>query len=269
MATQRPGQPSVISRLRHRWTAAGQHTFHDLRRDWAAARAASDNPLLRCGEKHFSQFDEDGILLETLRRLELASGRFIEIGVGDGTENNTLVLMAHGWRGQWIGGEPLAWQPSGKRLTFTQAFVTAESVCGLVSGDCDVLSLDIDGNDYWVARALLGRMAPRVLIVEYNARCPPPVRFVMPYDPEHRWDGSDYFGASLAAWSELLGGFGYRAVCCSYQGTNAFFVRTSDSARFADVPVALDRLYRPAVHVAPFDTGHRVSPRTLAVLEQQ
>lgn len=261
---------SFLHRFRHRWALIGRRAYHDIRRDWEAAKAANGNPLLRCGAKYFSQFDEDGILLEILRRLDIAAGRFVEIGVGNGTENNTLILMAHGWSGLWIGAEPLVWQPSGKRLTFKQAFVTAEGVCDLMGdGACDVLSLDIDGNDYWVAQTLLGHITPRVVIVEYNAKCPPPIRFVMPYDPTHRWDGSDYFGASLAAWADLLSEFAYRPVCCSYLGTNAFFVRSTDQNRFADVPCALADLYRPFARLGSFESGHRASPRTLAVLERQ
>jgi hypothetical protein len=242
---------------------------YDLRCEWLREIAASPNPLLRAGAKYFSQFDEDGILLEILRRLDLDAGSFIEIGVGDGTENNTLILLARGWSGRWLGGETLTWVPSGKRLKFRQAFVTQENVRDLLSGaPCDVLSIDIDGNDYWIAQVLLGHMAPRVVIVEYNAKFPPPVSFVMPYDAAHQWDGSDYFGASLAAWSELLGRHGYVPVCCSYMGSNAFFVRAAEREQFADVSLDLTSLYRPALYVAPFTLGHPTSSKTLAQMER-
>jgi len=261
---------SLFERLKRRWTNTGQVAAHSVRRDWQAALATHPNPLLRRGEKHFSQFDEDGILLEILRRLHLTQGRFLEIGVGDGTENNTLILIAHGWSGQWLGAETLAWEPSGRRLQFTRTFVTAENVVSLLqSRDVDVFSLDIDGNDWWVAQTLLAHISPRVIVVEYNAKVPPPVAFVMPYDANHRWDGSDYYGASLAGWAALFERFGYIPVCCSFQGTNAFFVRAADRHLFADVPATLAELYRPAVHIVPYDTGHRTSPRTLAALERQ
>ena len=251
------------------WPVVRRRKDYELRCAWLSEIAASPNPLLRAGAKYFSQFDEDGILLEILRRLDLDAGTFIEIGVGEGTENNTLILLARGWSGSWLGGESLAWIPSGKRLNFRQAFVTAENVLDLLPGaSCDVLSVDIDGNDYWVAKALLGHVAPRVVIVEYNPKFPPPVSFVMPYDAAHLWDGSDYHGASLAAWSELFGRHGYVPVCCSYMGTNAFFVRAAERGRFADVPTDLASLYRPALYAMPYAVGHPTSSKTLAHMER-
>jgi hypothetical protein len=262
-----------LRELKQSWTSISsiRRLAHlTLRRNWESAKSASQNPLLRCGQKYFSQFDEDGILLEILRRLGVDSGRFIEVGVGDGSENNTIILLAHGWSGLWIGAEPLIWRPSGRRLVFRQSFITVENASELVGNDHgDVFSLDIDGNDYWIAKAILPTLRPRVVIVEYNAKFPPPVRFVMPYDPGHRWDKTDYCGASLAAWADLLVPHGYFPVCCSYQGTNVFFVRIEDREQFADVPSALADLYRPADYFAPFETGHPASPKTLVALERQ
>jgi hypothetical protein len=243
---------------------------HHLVAEWRRGVAADPNPLLRAGAKYFSQFDEDGILLEVLRRLGVTGGRFLEIGVGDGTENNTIILMAQGWSGRWVGAEPLAWRPSGHRLVFERAVVTAENVLSLVGEDRpDVFSLDVDGNDFWIARALLGRQRPRVLVLEYNGKFPPPVRFVKPYVPDSRWDHSDYFGASLASWVDLLAPMGYRLVCCSYMGTNAFFVRDADAAAFGDVPADPAALFRQAVYLDPVGLGHATSPHTLAELERQ
>ncbi len=251
------------------WPVVSRRFDHQLYRSWREAVAADPNPLLRAGAKYFSQFDEDGILLEILRRLDMTGSRqFVEIGVGDGTESNTLILIALGWSGLWLGAEPLAWRPSGKRLTFKQAYVTRDNVRDLLSGAaCDVFSLDIDGNDYWIAEAALERLAPRVLIVEYNAKFPPPIRFVVPYSATHRWDGSDWYGASLSSWIDLLAGRGYVPICCSYSGLNAFFVRRDNVDRFHDVPSDPALLFRPALYVNPFNPGHPTSPKTIEVLE--
>jgi hypothetical protein len=243
---------------------------HHLVTEWRRSVAADANPLLRAGAKYFSQFDEDGILLEILRRLGITGGRFLEIGVGDGTENNTIILMARGWSGLWIGGEPLAWHPSGRRLVFKHAFVTAENVVSLVGEDnCDVFCLDVDGNDFWIADAVLKRHRPRVLVFEYNGKFPPPIKFVKPYVPDHRWDHSDYFGVSLASWVDLLAPMGYRLVCCSYMGANAFFVREADAGAFSDVPADPAALFRQAVYLDPVRLGHSTSPQTLAELERR
>jgi hypothetical protein len=71
---------------------------HDLllRSEWRAYVASAKNPLNKCGRKYFSQADEDGITLEILRRIDARSGTFAEIGVGNGLENNTLILLAAG-----------------------------------------------------------------------------------------------------------------------------------------------------------------------------
>jgi hypothetical protein len=241
----------------------------NVRRDWTAAMLASSNPLFRAGAKYYSQFDEDGILLEILRRLKLERGRFVEIGVGDGMENNTIILLVHGWTGLWLGNQTLAWSPTGTRLRFQQTMVSPDNVAGLVGDDpIDVLGLDVDGNDYWILKALLARSQPRVLVLEYNGKFPPPVRFVMPFDASHGWSGGDYFGASLSAWAALLEPLGYRPVCCSYMGLNVFFIRQEDEHAFEDVTRDLTQLYRPSQYLAPFAAGHPVSPRTLEAIER-
>jgi hypothetical protein len=77
-----------------------------IRNDRRAKAAAHANPLLRFGEKYYSQNDEDGILLEIVRRIGLGSNAtFLEYGVGNGFENNTLIWLMSGWRGGWVGGE--------------------------------------------------------------------------------------------------------------------------------------------------------------------
>ena len=70
-----------------------------LRAEWARSMSAAKNPLNRFGAKYFSQTDEDGITLEIIRRLGITAGTFAELGVGNGIENNTLILLASGWRG--------------------------------------------------------------------------------------------------------------------------------------------------------------------------
>ena len=92
-----------------------------------------------------------------------------------------------------------------------------------VPDEPDLVSIDLDGNDYWVWRALTYR--PRVLVAEYNANISPDESLVMPYDPAHRWNGTDYYGASLRALRDLGVEKGYELVYCNRAGVNAFFVR--------------------------------------------
>ena len=70
-----------------------------VERYWRDKRAASANPLVKAGQKYFSQNDEDGITLDILRRIGLESGTFVEFGAGDGLENNSLILLMRGWKG--------------------------------------------------------------------------------------------------------------------------------------------------------------------------
>ena len=111
-----------------------------------------------------------------------------------------------------------------------QANVTRENVNVLLGAadvpeDCDLLTIDIDGNDYWVWQAILKNPLrnPRVVQIEYNALAP--AQWEMPYDPEHVWDGSDWFGASLSSLIQLGAENGYLCVGCEAEGANAFFLR--------------------------------------------
>jgi hypothetical protein len=95
------------------------------------------NPLNAFGGKCFSQTDEDGITLEILTRLKcIDNGTFAEFGVGNGTENNTLILKALGWKGFWVGGEDLAFEIKEPEEIFSyfKAWITLENIDGLAGG---------------------------------------------------------------------------------------------------------------------------------------
>jgi hypothetical protein len=86
-----------------------------------------------------------------------------------------------------------------------------------------LLSIDIDGNDYWVWAAVR-RWRPRVVVIEYNAFHLPPKRWVMQEDDAYRWAGTTHFGASLASLTALAHDKGYELVATDSRGVNAFFV---------------------------------------------
>jgi hypothetical protein len=140
-----------------------QHDFH-MRAQWEMSTSGARNPLNRFGAKYFSQTDEDGITLEIVRRIGIKGGTFAELGVGDGLENNTLILLASGWRGFWIGAQDLCFDHrlNPKRFAFIKAWVSLENVTHLVqqgfahisTNELDVLSLDLDGNDFYFAQEL-------------------------------------------------------------------------------------------------------------------
>jgi hypothetical protein len=204
-----------------------------------AERYADSRCLTRRGYKAFSQFDEDGLLDEIFRRIGTTSRFFAEIGVGNGLENNTLALLLAGWRGLWVEADPASLEHirtefreplADGRLALQGSFVTAENVeellaRGGVPEEPDLLSIDIDGNDYWVWKAIR-RFRPRAVVVEYNASLGRSARVVRPYDPAFRWDGTTGFGASLAALEALGREKGYALVGCSIAGVNALLVRS-------------------------------------------
>jgi len=201
-------------------------------------RLADPRRLIKFGYRVYSQSDEDGILHEIFRRIGEGGRTFVELGSGDGVENNSLFLLVQGWRGLWLEGsarrvaaakKALAEPIREGRLKVVQHFVTAANIDTAIqrntpSKDIDLLSIDLDGNDYYVLDAIRS-VHPRVIVAEYNAKYPSDVAWVMEYNEAHRWDGTDYFGASLKALAMLLARRGYALVGCNLLGCNAFFVR--------------------------------------------
>ncbi len=122
-------------------------------------------------------------------------------------------------------------------------FITAENIEPLfqkygVPPEFDLLSIDIDGNDYWVWKAI-EQFRPRVVVIEYNANKGPDASVTIPYDPAFRWDKSDYQGASLRALEKLGKEKGYTLVATDPCGVNAFFVLNSlVPGNFAPPPFA-------------------------------
>jgi hypothetical protein len=251
-----------------------ERLLNEQRLHEAVASAVARNPLLAYGHKAYSQNDEDGLIEEVLRRCGLAAtGVFVELGVGDGTENNSLNLLIKGWRGVWLGGEPVRVRSDGQRLRFRQCWIDRDNAAPMVREELaalgvdqpDLVSLDLDGNDYHITEALLrSGLRPALWVAEYNARFSADTRWVMPYDPTHRWQGTDYYGASLAAFADLFTPLGYRLVCCNANGVNAFFVGPAHVERFADIAHECASLYMPANFRAYPYAGH---PMDLRVIE--
>jgi hypothetical protein len=235
----------------------------------AKPRNADPKRLLRYGFKVYSQNDEDGIIQEIFKRIGTRDKTFIEFGVETGAECNTAKLLLEGWRGLWIEGasqyanairrslEPFI---SDKRLSLAEAIVTAENVNTLFSqagfaGEIDLLSIDIDFNDYWVWKAV-DVVKPRVVAIEYNPIFRPPMSLVVPYEPTHRWDGTNYGGASLEALVRLGRSKGYRIVGCSFSGVNAFFVREDLCEDHFIEPATAEEHYEPTRYFYAAQSGH-------------
>ena len=225
--------------------------------------------LLRHGYKVYSQNDEDGILAEIFNRIGTEYKTFVEFGVENGLECNTLYLMLSGWKGLWLDGsanhiksihQKFDFLINDGRLKAVPAMVNAENINDLISQnidtEVDLLSVDIDYNDYWVWKAI-NVISPRVVVAEYNATIRPPVSVAVTYDPNGRWGRGNYFGASLSAFEKLGKEKGYSLVGCSFSGANAFFVRNDLVGDKFSAPFTAENHYEPPRYHVWLTAGHR------------
>ena len=219
-------------------------------------------PLPRFEDIEFrvsSQNGEDGILLLIFAILGTTNKRAVEICAGDGIVCNTANLIVnHGWSGLLFDGneecvtrgrefysncrDTSLWPPR-----FVHAWITAENVDSLITGNgfegvVDLLSLDMDGIDYWIWRAVTS-IRPRVVVLEYNNLWGPDPAVTVPYRPDFVADrdeyGASYCGASLSAFVKLGKEKGYRLVGCEKYNFNAFFVRSGiGEGVLPEVPVS-------------------------------
>jgi hypothetical protein len=192
--------------------------------------------------KVFSQFGEDGILQHLIREVFIPNKVFIEFGVENYTESNTRFLLVNdNWAGlvidggrenvEFIKSDAVYWRYN---LKAEQAFITRENINEIIrkngiGGPIGLLSIDIDGNDYWVWEAI-DIVTPSVMVVEYNSRFGPDKAVTVPYKADFTRSASHYsniyYGASLAALCLLGSRKGYSFVGCNTAGNNAFFVRS-------------------------------------------
>lgn len=224
-------------------------------------RLLGERRLAAQGFKAYSEGDQDGIIQEIFRRIGVTSKFFIEFGCGDGLQNNTLYLLIGGWTGIWMDGNPHNIEAVHQihahsidlgRLTAECKMLNMGNINEVISGLCpheeiDFLSIDIDGNDYWVWQAL-NVISPRVVVIEYNATLRPPVKLVQEYAPDAQWNRTNFFGASLKALECLGNKKGYELVGCSLANGDAFFVRRDCINDNFDGPFTAENFFTPPNH---------------------
>lgn len=222
----------------------------------------------------YSQGAEEAMLDRVFELIQPRRRFCVEFGAGDGLRNSNTARLVRdaGWSGVMIEasdyrfGKLREHYRDATNVRIVQATVQPETVERVfaesdVPADLDLMSIDIDGNDYWVWRAI-ERYRPQVVVIEYNPYYAPPERWVMKHNPEHAWDGSTYYGASLESLYHLGTQKGYELICCDRQGNNAFFVESSLYARFGLETNTPQVLYRPAMYKVrfigknTFVTGH-------------
>ncbi len=196
----------------------------------------------------FSQRGEDGIIQYLINKIDIPNKIFVEFGVETYTESNTrFLLINNNWSGLIIDGNKdninfikkdfIYWKYD---ITAIESFITRDNINRLISEytkieDIGVLSVDIDGNDYWVWKEI-ECIKPRIVICEYNSAFGSQKKVTIPYK-ESFVRGKEhfselYFGASLAAFCELAEQKGYDFVGTTRAGVNAYFVRKDLSSSF-------------------------------------
>lgn len=201
----------------------------------------------------YSQWGDDGIIQYLIRNVPLQSESFIEFGVEDYGEANTRFLLVNdNWRGLIIDGSrdfmdrvrtsDMYWRHD---LTAVDAFITRDNINEIISangfsGTLGILSIDIDGNDYWVWEAI-NVVDPAIVIVEYNSVFGSKRAITVPYDKDFRRANAHssylFWGCSLRALCLLSEKKGYVFVGCNSNGNNAYFVKRSLAENLQPVSV--------------------------------
>ncbi len=245
-----------------------------LRQEWVVSETLQQHELslFRHYAHVYSQNGEDGIIAEIFRRIGEKTFFFVEVGCGDGNQNNTRLLLERGWEGVWIDADVEAIERAkfyysnyinGGALKVVCSPVTVENINPLlrslgVPSLIDFLSVDIDLNTSHLWRTIQTRS--RVSCLEFNASLPPSLYMEVIYDPKAVCDGTNYFGASLKAMEVIGRTKGQSLVGCDQTGINAFFVDASEtSGRFLE-PFTSEFHYIPPGYAFVHHTGHRRHP---------
>jgi len=187
-------------------------------------------------EKYFSQNDEDGYSLRIFERFNQRLISFVEIGVGNGLENNTLLLKANGLKGIWVDAEMLPRQIkldfTSNNFRFVNKFVTPKNINNILESELeklgidnfDLLSIDIDGDDLNVLKSVLSVYRPKVVIAEMNSKLGPYAHWEYSASVGSTPSG-DYFGMSFQTLKQTLVSKRYCYLATNAAtGLNAFFI---------------------------------------------
>ena len=207
----------------------------------------------------FSQFGEDGIIQYLIQELGITreESTFIEFGVQDYTESNTrFLLMNNNWNGlifdgskesmDYVRNQNFYWRHN---LIAANAWINRDNINELIgdngfSGNIGILSIDIDGNDYWVWEKI-EIVNPLIVVVEWNSLFGSDHAISIPYDPNFQRAQAHYShlfgGASISAFSHLAKRKGYSLLCSNTAGNNLFFVRNDRLGRL--IPLDPSRAY--------------------------
>ena len=253
-------------RLRKR----GLRLFRELHFEVHRARVSAQN---------FSRFDEDRILARYISELLPGPnhGTAVDLGAGDGVRwSNTYALFTNGWRGVGVESDSRRFTKLARayrhysRVFACRNLVTPHNVVALlqsyeIAKDFEVLSIDVDSNDYWILQATLGVFRPRLIVAEINENIPPPIRFVVKYDRDFQLR-HHFYGCSIMSLADLCRQHDYALLDLEYN--NAFLApREIVRAESPDTDMIyrrgyLDRADRKEKFALNFDLDeiHSMSP---------
>jgi len=211
-------------------------------------------------KKIYSQNGEDGI---TIKLLELVyndpyNKYYVEFGAENGKECNTRILMEnYGWKGLLMDGTN--WN---HLINLQKEFITKENIVELfkkysVPKKINLLSVDIDYNDFYVLHSILKEYVCDIIICEYNSTHLADEDKIIIYSATSGWDGTNYFGASLYSLQKLGELYNYSLVCCDSRGVNCFFIH-NDIVKNKNIRIdTIEKIYRKAEYGSGPNGGHR------------
>ena len=200
--------------------------------------------MIEFEKKIYSQNGEDGIISHIFNKINVTNQLAVEFGV-DSNESNTRYLAEQGWDCRWFDAFNIEEIPQNikfSRAWLTPFTITIEFKAADIPTEFDLLSIDVDGNDYHLREAI-DMYRPRVIVQEYNGCFGPNQEYIMPRNDAYQWRLWDKnFGASLLSLTKQAESLGYDLVYCESKGVNAFYVR-SDINPFPCVTV--EQAWRP------------------------
>jgi hypothetical protein len=222
----------------------------------------------------FSQWGDDGIIQYLINKIDLPHKTFVEFGVENYKESNTRFLLINDkWHGLVLDGSKESIEYI-KRDTVSlmyhlyakEAFITKENINSLIDKEflqkgydpeIGILSVDLDGNDYWIWKEI-NVVKPVIVVLEYNAIYGAEKPWTIPYKGDFVWGGTAYWGSSLKAHCEVSEKKGYYFIGCNSNGNNAYFIRKDKIGNLK--PVSCSEGYsKPAFRLYKNEQGERMS----------
>ncbi|PPR44674.1 MAG: hypothetical protein CFH16_00528 [Alphaproteobacteria bacterium MarineAlpha5_Bin6] len=231
------------------------------------------------GYRVYSQNDEDGIINSIFNDIGFDKKIFVEIGVGNGVENNTHNLILQDWTGVWIDSNTSSLKKIENKLNNNKLILenkkitpdninetisyTLKNLFNDTSFNVDFLSIDIDSFDIFCIEKL-NIINPRLICIEYNSKFPPPINISINPNKNFEWNHDDYNGASLFFINNKLNQKGYKLVSTNITGVNAFFVADKYYNKCKTKNQNLEQLYMPSnYNLFNYYQSHRPSLKYL------